>query len=115
MIGDGEVCGTAIETPLKVTVRLTVRKDKKYLDSPHIYTPHIRTSEKGYYITSGVEDDMLEATKSAIRAMIEYLCVEHGLSREDAYMLCSVAVELKVACCVDSKSSSGRTDNSAEL
>lgn len=101
--GDGEVCGTAIETPLKVTVRLTVRKDKSYLSSPHVWTKSIATSKKGYYIVSGIEDSMLEATKSAIRGMMAYLMAEHDLSKTDAYMLCSVAVELKVACCVDSK------------
>lgn len=39
---------------------------------------------------------MLEATKAAVRSMIEYLGVEHGLNRVEAYMLCSVAADLRL-------------------
>lgn len=99
--GDGEVCGTAIETKVDVKVRLTVHKDKKFLDSPHIETGKLPVSEKGYYVVTGIEDDLLKATRKAIRDMIVYLGDRYKLSREDAYMLCSVAVELKIACCVD--------------
>lgn len=99
--GDGEVCGTAIETPIDVKVRLTVHKDKKHVDSPHIETSKMPVSEKGYYVVTGIEDDLLEATKKAVRDMIVHLGERYGLTREEAYMLCSVAVELKIACCVD--------------
>ncbi|KAJ3001589.1 hypothetical protein NUW54_g6330 [Trametes sanguinea] len=53
--GDGEVCGTAIETPMQVTVRLTVVKDKPYVKTPHFTThsPHGRDEE--YYCTTGVD------------------------------------------------------------
>lgn len=40
--------------------------------------------------------DMREATREAARAMIQYLQIEHGLSREDAYMLCSVVGDLRL-------------------
>lgn len=102
--GDGEVCGTAIETPLEVTVRCTVHKHdtKPYLDTPHAETrTGLRNSDRGYYIVTGVETDLLRATRSAVLDMIKYLVAEHAVSREEAYMLCSVAAELKIACCVD--------------
>jgi len=39
---------------------------------------------------------MREATRDAVRFMIEYLGVERGLNRADAYMLCSVAADLRL-------------------
>lgn len=49
-----EVCGTAIETPMTVTVRLTVLKDKKHIKTPHYSTPFATDDPKGYYATTGV-------------------------------------------------------------
>ncbi|KAI9064989.1 Formamidase [Trametes sanguinea] len=99
--GDGEVCGTAIETPMQVTVRLTVVKDKPYVKTPHFTThsPHGRDEE--YYCTTGVDSDIREATRAAVRHMIEFLVAEYGLTREDAYILCSVAGDLRMHEVVD--------------
>ncbi|OAX37974.1 Acetamidase/Formamidase [Rhizopogon vinicolor AM-OR11-026] len=100
--GDGEVCGTAIETPMKVTVRLSVRKDKPYTKTPHFSTPVVKhKSEEEYYCTTGVDSDMREATRSAVRNMIEFLVAEYGLDRVGAYMLCSVAGDLRMHEVVD--------------
>ena len=101
--GDGEVCGTAIETPMRATVRLTVRKDvhvpePQFLTSGPL-TP--RTNTAPYYATDGIGPDMVEATRNAVRHMIEHIQHTHGLSRADAYMLCSVAVDLKLSEVVD--------------
>ena len=49
-----EVCGTAIETMINVTVKLTVLKDKSYVKTPHFFTPHVPEDPKGYYCTTGV-------------------------------------------------------------
>jgi acetamidase/formamidase len=101
--GDGEVCGTAIETPMHATVRLTVRKDKQ-VSAPQFLTsgPLItRTNTAPYYATDGVGPDLVEATRDAVRNMIEYLQRTYNLTREDAYMLCSVAVDLKLCEVVD--------------
>ncbi|TDL18203.1 Acetamidase/Formamidase [Rickenella mellea] len=101
--GDGEVCGTAIETPMKVTVRLTVRKDKSYVKSPQ-FTTAAKSSQavdEEYYCTTGIDSDMREATRSAVRHMIEFLGVEYKLSSVDAYMLCSVAGDLRLHEVVD--------------
>lgn len=99
--GDGEVCGTAIETPIEVSVKLTVIKDKSHIKQPQFLAPPMLISAKGYYATMGIHDDLLTATKMAIRSMIEHLQVTYSLTRVEAYMLCSVAVELKHSCVVD--------------
>ncbi|KAL0948367.1 hypothetical protein HGRIS_010949 [Hohenbuehelia grisea] len=99
--GDGEVCGTAIETPVKATVRLTVRKDKPYVKAPHFVTARAAASPEEYYCTTGVDQDIREASRAAVRDMIEYLGVEHHLSKVEAYMLCSVAGDLRMHEVVD--------------
>lgn len=101
--GDGEVCGTAIETPMRATVRLTVRKDLA-VDEPQFLTGGplaARTNTAAYYATDGIGPDLHEAARQAIRHMIAHLERAHGLSRSDAYMLCSVAVDLKISELVD--------------
>ncbi len=101
--GDGEVCGTAIETPMRATVRLTVRKDIQVAE-PQFLTagPLIqRTNTAPYYATDGIGPDMVEATRNAVRHMIDHIQRTYGLSRADAYMLCSVAVDLKLSEVVD--------------
>jgi acetamidase/formamidase len=55
----------------------------------------------GYYATTGIAPDLMEASKTAVREMIAYLREEHGLSAEDAYILASVAVDLKISEVVD--------------
>ena len=101
--GDGEVCGTAIETPMRATVRLTVRKDLP-VRAPQFMTagPLTRGANTApYYATDGIAPDLLEAARDAVRHMIEYLERTYGLARPDAYMLCSVAVDLKICEVVD--------------
>ena len=101
--GDGEVCGTAIETPMRATVRLTVHKDRP-IAQPQFLTAGpltARTNTAPYYATDGIGADLVEATRSALRHMIEHLQHNYGLSRPDAYMLCSVAVDLKLCEVVD--------------
>ncbi len=101
--GDGEVCGTAIETPMRATVRLTVRKDLA-VPEPQFLTGGplaSRTNTAAYYATDGIGPDLREAARQAIRHMIAHLERTRGLSRSDAYMLCSVAVDLKISEVVD--------------
>ena len=101
--GDGEVCGTAIETPIRATVRLTVRKDIQVSEPQFLTSGPLtpRTNTAPYYATDGIGPDMVEATRNAIRHMIEHIQRTYGLSRADAYMLCSVAVDLKLSEVVD--------------
>ncbi|TCD64377.1 hypothetical protein EIP91_004208 [Steccherinum ochraceum] len=99
--GDGEVCGTAIETPTKVTARLTIHKNKPYVQTPHYKIAKAADEVGEFYGTTGVGPDIREATRDAVRSMIEYLGVEHGLTETEAYMLCSVAGDLRMHEVVD--------------
>jgi acetamidase/formamidase len=101
--GDGEVCGTAIETPMRAVVRLTVYKERPVAE-PQFRTAGPlaqRTNTAAYHVTEGIGPDIREATRQAVRHMIDYLAREYGLSAADAYMLCSVAVDLKLCEVVD--------------
>ncbi|MGH9735732.1 MAG: acetamidase/formamidase family protein [Candidatus Acidiferrales bacterium] len=91
--GDGEVDITALETSLIGTFQFVVRKDL------HFHWPRAETPN--YYITMGLDPDLNEATKMAVNEMIDYLTTEKHLSRDDAYMLCSVAADLRITQLVD--------------
>ena len=56
----------------------------------------------GYHATMGIDADLMQGAKIATRAMIDWLAGEHGLSRADAYILCSLAGDLKIVEVVDS-------------
>jgi acetamidase/formamidase len=102
--GDGEVAGSGIEAPMQITVRLTVRRDIA-LETPEyiVRRPLERPSAAaaGYHVTTGVGPDLLEEAKNAIRRMIRRLGHDHGLDPMEAYMLCSVACDLKISEIVD--------------
>ena len=91
--GDGEVTGTALETSLRGTFELRVLKGRR-LRWPRAETPT-------HYITMGLHEDLDEATKLAVREMVEFLMAEKKLSRDEAYMLCSLAADLHVTQAVD--------------
>jgi acetamidase/formamidase len=91
--GDGEVSLTALETSLRGTVRIFLRKGRR-MGWPRAETPT-------HYITMGLDPDLDQAAKLATREMIDYLVVEKGMSRDDAYILCSLAVDLRVTQLVD--------------
>jgi acetamidase/formamidase len=101
--GDGEVCGTAIETPMRATARLTLRKDIRITAPEFLAAPdpnaELRSGRR--YATDGVGPDLLGAARDATRRMIDWLGREHGLAPADAYMLCSVAVDLRISEIVD--------------
>ena len=101
--GDGEVCGTAIETPMRATVRLTVRKDvhvsgPEFLAAPD---PNAELRSGRRYATDGIGPDLMTAARDALRRMIDWLGREHGLSAVEAYLLCSVAIDLRISEIVD--------------
>ncbi|KAG2144412.1 uncharacterized protein EDB93DRAFT_1289602 [Suillus bovinus] len=104
-IGDGHAAqgdgGSAIETPMKVTVRLSVRKDKPYTKTPHFSTVTAADTPGEYYCTTGIDSDVREAMRSAVRNMITFLVAEYGLDRVEAYILCSVAGDLRMHEVVD--------------
>jgi acetamidase/formamidase len=91
--GDGEVDITALETSLVGTFQFVVRKDM------HLRWPRAETPT--HYITMGFNDDLNAATTLAVREMIDFLMTEKHLSRDDAYMLASVAGDLHITQLVD--------------
>ncbi|MEL0438911.1 acetamidase/formamidase family protein [Phycobacter sp. K97] len=86
--GDGEVCITAIETALQGRFRLTLRQDIA-LDYPQAETPT-------HYITMGMHPSLDVCAEMALRQMIKVVCTRLGISREEAYMLCSLAGDLRI-------------------
>jgi acetamidase/formamidase len=93
MQGDGEVTGTALETSLRGTFEIRVRKGQR-LRWPRAETPT-------HYLTMGLHEDLDEAARLATREMVDFLASEKRLSRDDAYVLCSLAADLHVTQAVD--------------
>jgi acetamidase/formamidase len=91
--GNGEVDVTAMETSLVGTLEFIVRKDMK-IAYPRAETPT-------HYIAMGFDDDLSIAAHKAVREMVDYLVREKHMSRDDAYMLVSVAGDLDVTEVVD--------------
>jgi acetamidase/formamidase len=91
--GDGEVCLTALETCLKGTFQLVVHKGMK-LAMPRALTPT-------HYITLGLDPDLDDASKQALRDMIAWLVQLKGWKPAEAYVFCSLACDLRVTQLVD--------------
>jgi len=91
--GNGEVDITALETQLTGTFQFVVRKDM------HVRWPRAETPT--HYISMGLNEDLSEATRLAIREAVDFLANEKQMSREDAYMLASVAVDFCITQLVD--------------
>jgi acetamidase/formamidase len=101
--GDGEVCVTAVECPMQATLRLSV--EQRTIPGPMFDTPGplLAVDESaGHLGTMGLHPDLMEGARLAVRAMIDRLEREHGLMRRDAYVLCSLAGDLKIFEIVDS-------------
>jgi acetamidase/formamidase len=101
--GDGEVCGTAIESRMDVELTLDLVKDA-CLESPRFTTPgpvarHLDGA--GYEVTTGVGPDLMTGAREAVMRMIDLICAEHGLAPVDAYMLASVCGDLRISEIVD--------------
>jgi acetamidase/formamidase len=107
--GDGEVCVTAIETLMAVTVRFQVIKNT-IIASPRAIVPAADPSQlampaemlgRGYYHTTGTGPDLMENAKNAVRDMVDWLVADQQLSLHEAYAICSVAGDLKISEAVD--------------
>ena len=101
--GDGEICGTAIESPMKVIVKINLIKNMK-ISSPQFETfgpisNHI--DQDGYFVTTGVGPDLMEGAKNAIRSMIDLLVKKLNMPDSKAYMFCSVCADLRISEVVD--------------
>ena len=91
--GQGEVCLSAVEASLRGEVQVVLHKGRR------IRWPRAETAT--HYITMGLNPDLDEAAKIATREMLDFLVENKGLSREDAYMLASAAMDLIVTQVVD--------------
>jgi acetamidase/formamidase len=91
--GDGEVCITALETGVTGTFRLTVRKDME------IKWPFAESAT--LLMSIGLDEDLDDAAKQAVREMVKHICARTNLTRNEAYMLCSLAADLRVTRLVD--------------
>lgn len=101
--GDGEVCGTAIESGMRVALRFDVEKHVA-LPAPQFETPGAVTRHldaEGYWVTTGVGPDLMAGARDTVRAMIDALGARVGMPPEDAYMLCSVCADLRISEVVD--------------
>ena len=101
--GDGEVCGTAIESQMDVEATIELVKDAQ-LKSPRFTTTEPVTRHldgMGYEVTTGVGPDLMTGAREAVMRMIDLLTAEHGYSATDAYMLCSVCGDLRISEIVD--------------
>ncbi len=91
--GDGEVCGSAVEASLKGEIEVILHKGMK------LKTPRAETAT--HYMVMGLDKDLDEASKRATSGMLDLLVEKEGLTRENAYMLSSAAMDLTVTQAVD--------------
>ncbi len=101
--GDGEVCGTAIESPCSLAAKFELIKNAN-LAFPRFTTPgpvarHMDV--KGYEVTTGIGPDLMEGAKAAVSGMVDLLSGRYKMNPVDAYMLCSVCGDLRISEIVD--------------
>jgi acetamidase/formamidase len=104
--GDGEVCVTGIECPMRFSLRFNVVKGAAPKPWQYEFTTppgslQARFDAKGYQAFTALGPDLMTNAKNAVRAAIDWLGREKGLGREDAYVLCSLAADLKISQIVD--------------
>lgn len=102
--GDGEVCVAALECDMHAVLRFHLRGWG--IGTPRFFTPSPiapRTDNHGHLGTMGIGPDLMEGAKAAVREMIEVIVARWSLTREDAYMLCSLAGDLKILEIVDAE------------
>ena len=99
--GDGEVCVTAVEMAARVTLRFALEPGRS-LKEPQFRTPDTPGGARGpCFVTTAHGPDLHASAQRAIRYMIDHLVAERGLSREEAYIVCSVCVDLRISEIVD--------------
>lgn len=101
--GDGEICGTAIEAPMAMTLKLDLVKDAG-LNFPRFNTPgpvsrHIDSA--GFDVTMAMGPELMDSAKAAASDMVDLVAAKHRMSPVDAYMLCSVCADLRISEIVD--------------
>jgi acetamidase/formamidase len=97
--GDGEICVSAVECAMEATLRFVVHD--RSIPGPSYRVPGRVGPSGPYHGTMGIDADLMEGARTAVRNMIAWLVEERGLSREDAYVLCSLAGDLHIHEIVD--------------
>ena len=103
-MGDAEVCGTAVEAAMDIAVRLSISDNLTDLPYPQFHLPAgqlARTEQSSYHVCTGVHADLMEAAREATRATIAHIVDTYGRTREEAYAIASVAVDLRIHEIVD--------------
>jgi acetamidase/formamidase len=101
--GDGEVCVTGLEAPMFASLRFTLEKGRS-IPGPQYRTPAPltpRVNSAPFYATTGVGGDLYVGAQDAVRSMVEHISRTYRLDPEDAYLLCSLVVDLKISEIVD--------------
>jgi acetamidase/formamidase len=101
--GDGEVCGTAIESPMRIALKFDLVKGAN-LAYPRFTTagPVSRHFDgRGYEVTTGIGPDLMAGARAAVCGMIDLLSGRYGMAPVEAYMLCSVCADLRISSIVD--------------
>jgi acetamidase/formamidase len=101
--GDGEVCVTGIECPMYAALRFDLHKGRN-LPAPQFATPGPltpRVEGAGWYATMGVNEDLMQAAKDSLRAMVEHISTTYHIEPVEAYVLASLVVDLKISEIVD--------------
>lgn len=101
--GDGEVCGTAIESAMGVEITVDLVKGAN-LKAPRFTTPGPVTRHldgKGYEVTTGVGPDLMTAARESVARAVDLVSAQHGMAPVDAYMLASVCADLRISEVVD--------------
>lgn len=100
--GDGEVCGTGIETPMETTLRFQLLKGANLPEAQFFAPANLSPAgAQGYFATTAHGPDLYANARTAVRYMIDYLARERGLTRQQAYVLCSAIVDLRISQVVD--------------
>jgi acetamidase/formamidase len=97
--GDGEVCVSAVEMSARVTLRAGLRTGRP-LREPQLRTPG-QPARGAEFATTAHGPDLFAASQQAVRYLIDYLASERGLTREEAYVVASVAADLRISEIVD--------------
>ena len=113
--GEGEACGTAIEMTATWRLRFDLRRgaagDQQRLRFERPATGGPDAAESGaYYATTGISvddagvnhgEDVTVAARDALREMLDHLTTDRGFTRQQAYAICSVAVQLRISALPD--------------
>ena len=98
--GEGEICGTAIECPMEMTLRVDLLRDV-HLESPELVVTDTFPAAEGYRIFTGIGPDLMEGARAAVRRTIPALAKAQDIDELEAYALLGVIGELRIHEIVD--------------